>query len=107
MGVAWPYRAIPVGRGRRARPFAHPENLYGREREIDTLLASFNRVVANGTFELVLVSGYSGIGNPRSNELHKVLVPRVACSRRQVRQYKRDIPYATVARPSEPLSARC
>ena len=39
-----------------------PEKLYGREREIDTLLASFDRVVANGTTELVLVSGYSGIG---------------------------------------------
>src|SRR6202140_3432463 len=39
-----------------------PEKLYGREREIDTLLASFDRVVANGTLELVLVSGYSGIG---------------------------------------------
>src|SRR6202140_5029683 len=29
-----------------------PEKLYGREREIDTLLASFDRVVANGTLEL-------------------------------------------------------
>src|SRR6266481_2727740 len=37
-----------------------PEKLYGREREIDALLASFDRVVANGTPELVLVSGYSG-----------------------------------------------
>ena len=39
-----------------------PERLYGREREIETLLASFNRVVASGTPELLLVSGYSGIG---------------------------------------------
>jgi hypothetical protein len=30
------------------------------EREIDALLASFDRAVANGTPELVLVSGYSG-----------------------------------------------
>jgi serine/threonine protein kinase len=36
-----------------------PEKLYGREREIETLLASFDRVVANGRPELVLVSGYS------------------------------------------------
>ncbi len=35
-----------------------PEKLYGREREIDALLASFDRVVTNGTSELVLVSGY-------------------------------------------------
>jgi predicted ATPase len=46
------------------------------EREIDALLASFDRAVANGTPELVLVSGYSGIGKSLMvNELHKVLVP--------------------------------
>ena len=39
-----------------------PEKLYGREREIETLVAAFDRVVAQGTTELVLVSGYSGIG---------------------------------------------
>jgi predicted ATPase len=39
-----------------------PEILYGREREIGTLLASFDRVVTNGTPELVLVSGHAGIG---------------------------------------------
>src|SRR4030088_907747 len=39
-----------------------PEKLYGRARDIDTLLAAFDRVVAGGVPELVLVSGYSGIG---------------------------------------------
>src|SRR5207302_8522981 len=39
-----------------------PEKLYGRERDIDALLAAFDRVVAEGTPELVLVSGYSGVG---------------------------------------------
>ena len=39
-----------------------PEKLYGRQREVETLLASFNRVVNGGAPELVLVSGYSGIG---------------------------------------------
>jgi hypothetical protein len=49
--------------------------LYGRAREIDTLLASFDRVIASGTPELVLVSGYSGIGKSSVvKELHKVLV---------------------------------
>ena len=53
-----------------------PEKLYGRECEIDSLLAAFDRVVANGTPELVLVSGYSGIGKSSVvNELHTVLVP--------------------------------
>jgi DNA-binding CsgD family transcriptional regulator len=79
-----------------------PEKLYGREREIDTLLASFDRVVANGTLELVLVSGYSGIGKSSVvNELHKALVPpRGLFASGKFDQYKRDIPYATLAQAS-------
>jgi len=42
-----------------------PEKLYGREREIEALIAAFDRVVAQGTTELVLVTGYSGSANPR------------------------------------------
>ena len=49
-----------------------PERLYGRAREIETLLGAFERVVTSGTPELVLVSGYSGIGKSSVvNELHK------------------------------------
>ncbi|HMJ42441.1 MAG TPA: serine/threonine-protein kinase PknK, partial [Pseudolabrys sp.] len=82
-----------------------PEKLYGREREIDTLLASFDRVVANGTPELVLVSGYSGIGKSAVvNELHKALVPpRGLFSSGKFDQYKRDIPYATLAQAFQSL----
>jgi predicted ATPase/signal transduction histidine kinase len=76
-----------------------PEKLYGRAREIESLLASFDRVVATGTPELVLVSGYSGIGKSSVvNELHKVLVlPRGLFASGKFDQYKRDIPYATLA----------
>src|SRR5712664_2125713 len=82
-----------------------PEKLYGREREIDTLLASFDRVVANGTPELVLVSGYSGIGKSSVvNELHKALVPpRGLFASVKFDQYKRDIPYATLAHAFQTL----
>ncbi len=82
-----------------------PERLYGRDRDIDTLLASFNRVVANGTPELVLVSGYSGIGKSSVvNELHKVLVPpRGLFAAGKFDQYKRDIPYATLAQAFQSL----
>jgi serine/threonine protein kinase len=71
-----------------------PEKLYGRALEIDTLLASFNRVVASGTPELVLVSGYSGIGKSSVvNEVHKVLVlSRGLFASGKFDQYKRDIP---------------
>jgi PAS domain S-box-containing protein len=75
------------------------EELYGRETEIATLLAAFDRVVARGTPELVLVSGYSGVGKSSVvNELHKVLVPpRGLFATGKFDQYKRDIPYATLA----------
>src|SRR5260221_11421089 len=82
-----------------------PEKLYGREREIEALLAAFDRVVANGTPELVLVSGYSGIGKSSVvNELHKVLVaPRGLFASGKFDQYKRDIPYATLAQAFQSL----
>ena len=82
-----------------------PEKLYGREREIDALLASFDRVVANGTPELVLVSGYSGIGKSSVvNELHKALVPpRGLFASGKFDQYKRDIPYATLGQAFQSL----
>jgi PAS domain S-box-containing protein len=82
-----------------------PETLYGREREIDTLLTAFDRVVASGTPELVLVSGYSGIGKSSVvNELHKVLVPpRGLFASGKIDQYKRDIPYATLAQAFQSL----
>jgi PAS domain S-box-containing protein len=82
-----------------------PEKLYGREREIEALLASFDRVVANGTLELVLVSGYSGIGKSSVvNELHKALVPqRGLFASGKFDQYKRDIPYATLGQAFQSL----
>ena len=85
-----------------------PEKLYGRVREIDTLLAAFERVVAIGTPELVLVSGYSGVGKSSVvNELHKVLVsPRGLFASGKFDQYKRDIPYATLAQALESLIRR-
>jgi predicted ATPase/GAF domain-containing protein len=82
-----------------------PERLYGREGEIDALLTAFDRVVTNGTTELVLVAGYSGVGKSSVvNELHKVLVsPRGLFASGKFDQYKRDIPYATLAQAFQSL----
>jgi len=82
-----------------------PEKLYGRESEIEALLAAFDRVVAGGKPELVLVSGYSGIGKSAVvNELHKSLVlPRGLFASGKFDQYKRDIPYATLAQAFQSL----
>src|SRR6202790_3045483 len=82
-----------------------PEKLYGRQREVETLLASFDRVVSGGPPELVLVSGYSGIGKSSVvNELHKVLVPpRGLFASGKFDQYKRDNPYSTLAQAFQSL----
>ena len=83
-----------------------PERLYGRESEIELLLAAFDRVANRGTTELVLVSGYSGVGKSSVvNELHKALVPsRGLFASGKFDQYKRDIPYATLAQAFQQLA---
>ncbi|MBD2357519.1 AAA family ATPase [Tolypothrix sp. FACHB-123] len=51
--------------------FLIPEKLYGRKLEVSTLLQAFERV-ANGTSEMMLVAGFSGIGKTSVvNEVHK------------------------------------
>ena len=82
-----------------------PEKLYGREAEVAALRAAFGRIVAGGTPELMLVSGYSGVGKSSIvNELHKSLVAsRGLFASGKFDQYKRDIPYATLAQAFQSL----
>ncbi len=82
-----------------------PEHLYGREREVETLVACFDRVVVHGTPEIALVCGYSGIGKSSVvNELHEALVLRRGLfASGKFDQYKRDIPYATLAQAFQGL----
>src|SRR6266852_4076526 len=96
---------FPLGEHDRPDHLLIPEKLYGREREIGTLLASFDRVVKSGTPELVLVSGYAGIGKSAVvHELHRALVPpRGLFASGKYDQYKRDIPYATLAHAFQSL----
>src|SRR4029077_14885985 len=100
--------AFPLGQEDRPDRLLIPEKLYGREREIEKLLASFDRVIKGGTPELVLVAGYSGIGKSSVvNELHKVLVlPRGLFASGKFDQYKRDIPYSTLAQAFQSLTRR-
>jgi PAS domain S-box-containing protein len=85
-----------------------PEKLYGRDREVDTLLTAFDRIVRGGRAELVLVSGYSGIGKSAVvNELHKPLVPpRGLFASGKSDQYKRDIPHASLGQAFQSLIRR-
>ncbi|WP_094781160.1 AAA family ATPase [Paraburkholderia ribeironis] len=97
--------AFPLGQNDTPDRLLVPEKLYGREREVEALVAAFDRVVTSGTPELVLVSGYSGIGKSAVvNELHKVLVPpRGLFASGKFDQYKRDIPYSTLVQAFQSL----
>ncbi|WP_437821536.1 sensor histidine kinase [Sorangium sp. So ce1078] len=78
--------------------FQIPQKLYGREGDVAALLRAFERVVGTGSPELVLVSGYSGIGKSALvHELYKPIVrQRAFFLSGKFEQYKRDIPYSTL-----------
>ncbi|HZI11898.1 MAG TPA: AAA family ATPase, partial [Myxococcus sp.] len=64
---------FPPGRRDVSARFQIPQKLYGREREQAALLAAFERA-SRGSTELLLVTGYSGIGKSSLvNEIHKPL----------------------------------
>jgi predicted ATPase/signal transduction histidine kinase/serine/threonine protein kinase len=73
--------------------FLIPEKLYGREAEVSTLLAAFDRV-AKGPTEMMLVAGFSGIGKTVVvNEVHKPIVrQRGYFIKGKFDQFNRNIP---------------
>ncbi|MEM9906866.1 MAG: AAA family ATPase, partial [Cyanobacteria bacterium P01_D01_bin.44] len=94
--------------------FTIPEKLYGRDREVATLLSAFDRVATppsplsspsppssltqgkiNGS-ELMLVAGFSGIGKTALvNEVHKPIVrQRGYFIKGKFDQYQRNIPFS-------------
>ncbi|MEG4322088.1 MULTISPECIES: AAA family ATPase [unclassified Microcoleus] len=97
-----------------------PQKLYGREAEVDRLLAAFERVsgiyhaqpsenaenlVPTPQSEIVLVSGYSGIGKTAIvNEVHKPIVrQRGYFINGKFDQFKRNIPYAALIQAFQSL----
>lgn len=102
--------AVQCRRGAHAEPFALgaadsddrlfiPGRLYGREADVGALVAAFDRVARDGSPECVLVSGYSGIGKSSLvDEFHQVMSGSGSLfASGKFDQYKRDIPYATIA----------
>ncbi|MFO0628368.1 MAG: AAA family ATPase, partial [Polyangiales bacterium] len=77
--------------------FVIPQRLYGRERELAMLMGTFARV-ADGAAELLLVSGYAGVG--KSALVHEVHRPitraRGHFAAGKFDQYHRDVPYSAL-----------
>lgn len=72
-----------------------PQKLYGRDREIAALMDAFDRA-GSGKAEMMLVSGYSGIGKSSLvGEIHRPIVAqRGYFVSGKFDQFQRNIPYA-------------
>jgi predicted ATPase/GAF domain-containing protein/tRNA A-37 threonylcarbamoyl transferase component Bud32 len=90
---------FPLRRHDKATELRRTQKLYGREGDIEALLQAFERACVRGP-ELMLVSGYSGVGKSALvNEIHKLTAHRggyfVAGKFDQI---SRDAPLAPVVR---------
>ncbi|BAZ15480.1 multi-sensor signal transduction multi-kinase [Calothrix sp. NIES-4071] len=81
-----------------------PQKLYGREKEVETLLAAFDSI-SQGESQLLLVAGYSGIGKSSLvHEVHKPIVRQrgyFLCGKFD--QFQRAIPYASLIQAFQSL----
>ena len=82
-----------------------PETLYGRDAAIARLGDAYQRVATTGLPEVVLVSGYAGVGKSSLvSELHRTLVPSGGLfATGKFDQYRRDIPHAPLAQAFQGL----
>ena len=92
--------ALPLGERDRPTRLQIPQKLHGREEQVAALTSAFERVVATGRPELVLVSGYSGIGKSSVvRELQRPVVrERGLFLGGKFDELARGAPYSAVAR---------
>lgn len=97
----------PLAAGARDVPdrLAIPERLYGRERESAAIRDCLSRVTRGGAAELVLISGYAGVGKSALVEdLQRGLSQSGALfASGKFDQHQRDVPYATLVQALEGL----
>ncbi len=86
-----------LGRADRSDRFRLVQKLYGRDEQLGKLMGAFDRV-CRGSREMVLVSGYSGIGKTALvQELYKpITVRRGFFISGKFEQFQRNTPYSAV-----------
>ncbi|MBD2494249.1 AAA family ATPase, partial [Nostoc sp. FACHB-280] len=86
-------QSFDIARGKLCDRFIIPEKLYGRETEVQALLKAFDRV-SQGSSELMLVAGFSGIGKTAVvNEVHKPITQQKGYFiKGKFDQFNRNIP---------------
>ncbi|BAY31113.1 two-component hybrid sensor and regulator [Nostoc carneum NIES-2107] len=84
--------------------FLIPEKLYGRETEVQVLLDAFERVT-QGSSEMMLVAGFSGIGKTAVvNEVHKPIVKqRGYFIKGKFDQFNRHVPFSAFVQAFQDL----
>ena len=95
---------FPIGERDASDRFQIPQKLYGREREVRTLLDSFARV-SQGATEMMLVTGFSGAG--KSALVHEIQKPLVESRGYFIHgkfdQLNRSKPYASLIQAFQEL----
>lgn len=99
---------FPLGGSDMPDRLMRAERLFGRDAEVKQLLNSYQRIATTGRPELVMISGYSGIGKSSIvGELRKLLVAEHGhFAAGKFEQHKRDIPYSTIAQAIRSLVAQ-
>ncbi len=118
---------FPLGCADVSDRFQIPQKLYGREKEVETILAAFERVAdtevdvnshskiqpplnngGQGGVEMMLVAGYSGIGKSALvQEVYKPITrQRGYFISGKFDQFQRDIPYASLVQAFRSLTAQ-
>ncbi len=89
---------FPLGHQDISDKFQIPQKLYGRQQQVKTLLKAFEHVSHIGGSEMMLVSGYSGIGKSALvQEIYKPITEqRGYFISGKFDQYQRNIPYSAV-----------
>ena len=98
--------AFRLGERDVSETFRIPQKLYGRDVESAVLREVFERTAESGTPELVVLSGYAGIGK---SSVVRELLPAVVKRRGRFiagkfEQLKRDIPYFTISQALRELA---
>ncbi|MDM8565647.1 AAA family ATPase [Candidatus Halobeggiatoa sp. HSG11] len=77
--------------------FEIPQKLYGRKNEVNILLQTFERT-SNGTTEMLLVAGYSGVGKTALvREVYKSMTEKKGhFAMGKFDQFHKDIPYSVI-----------
>ena len=96
--------SFPLGSQDITEKFHIPQKLYGREPEVTQLVAAFEQV-SQGVTEMILISGYSGIGKSALvNEIHKPITrQRGQFVSGKFDQLQRDIPYSAITQAFQDL----